>query len=100
MTGAKVGTARRPAMTHGDILRGRPCSPLQAVPGLPCLGVSVGLFVRLPDAFHRARTRPHVILGAGLLRQTPDVGVATSLIVPTSIQRRLEAPSVAVPDRP
>ena len=81
MTSAHVGTACRPALTHGDILRGKPCSLPPAFLGLPCLEASVGLFVRLPDAFRRAGPRPHVILGAGLLRQMPDAGVAISLIV-------------------
>ena len=62
----------------------------------------MGLFIRLPDAFHRAGPRPHIILGAGLLSWMPDAGVAISLIVldVTSNQQRLEAPSVAIPNRP
>ena len=81
MTGAYVAMACRAALTHGDILRGKPCSPLPAFPGLPCLETSVRLPVRLPDAFHRAGPRPHVILGAGLLHWMPDAGVAISPIV-------------------
>ena len=62
----------------------------------------MGLSVRLPDAFHRAGPRPHIILGAGLRRWMLDAGVAISLIVlnVTSIRRHLGAPSVEVPDRP
>ena len=102
MTGAHVSTARRPTMTHGDfLLRGTPCSLLPAVPGLMCLEAPAELFVQLPDAFHRAGPRPHIILGAALLRQTPDAGVAISVIVldATSNRRRLDAPSVVIPDR-
>ena len=99
---AHVSMACRPAMAHGDILRGEPCLPLPAVPGLPCLEAPAKLFIRPPDALHRAEPRPHIILGAGLLRQTPNAGVAISRIVldATSNQQRLGAPSVVVPDRP
>ena len=101
MTGAHVTMACRPALTHGDILRGKPCSPLPAFLGPPCLEASVGLFARSPDAFHRAGPRAHIILGAGLCRWMPDAGVAISPIVldVSSNRRRLRAPSVAIPDR-
>lgn len=89
-------------MTHGDIFRGRPCSSLSAFLGMPCFEASVRLFVQPPDASHRAKPRPHIILGAGLLRRMPDAGVAIPLIVldVTSNQQRLDAPSVVVPERP
>lgn len=102
MMDAHVSMACRPALTHGDFLRSKPCLPLPVLPGLPCPEAPVRLFVRLPNAFHPAGPRPHVILGAGLLHQMPDAGVAIFLIVldVTSIRRRLGAPSVVVPDRP